>query len=175
MADEEHSEEASEDDYSRSGGLVPLVLAVLVVLVVGFGVFMFLDSSRIDVASAETTVPGGQDTTAPDGGSGDPAEGGGDAADGGGDAAAGEAIYQGTCSACHAPDASGIDGLGPALASSEFVQSVSAEELVTFIAAGRDAGDPENTTGVGMPPRGGNPALSDEDLLDVVAWLHTLQ
>jgi disulfide bond formation protein DsbB len=168
VADEEHAEEANEDDYSRSGGLVPLVLAVLVVLVVGFGVFAFLDSSRVEIAAVETTVPGSQDTTAPDGGSGDPAEGGGDAA-------AGEATYQGTCSACHAPDAGGIDGLGPALANSEFVQSMSSEELVAFIAVGRDAGDPENKTGVGMPPRGGNPTLTDEDLLDVVAWLHTLQ
>lgn len=166
MTDEEHAE-TNEDDYSRSGGLAPLVLAVLVVLVVGFGVFAFLDSSRVEVASAETTVPASQDTAAPDGGGSDDA--------GGGDAAAGEAIYQGTCSACHAPDASGIDGLGPALANSEFVQSMSTEELVAFIEIGRDAGDPENVTGVAMPPRGGNPALTDEDLLDVVAWLYTLQ
>lgn len=167
MADEEHTDETTEDGSSRSGGFAPLVLAVLVVLVAGFGVFAFLDSSRIEIASAETTVPAGQDTTAPDGA--------GDEVAGGGDAAAGEATYQSTCSACHAPDASGIDGLGPALANSEFVQSMSSDELVAFIAVGRDAGDPENVTGVAMPPRGGNPALTDEDLLDIVAWLQTLQ
>lgn len=168
MADEHQPDEANGEpgDGGRSLGLVPLVLAVVVVLVAGFGVFAFLDNSRIEIAAAGTTAGGGSsETTSP------PAGGAAD----GGDAAAGETTYQGTCSACHAPDAGGIDGLGPALAKSDFVQTRSDEELVVFIAVGRDAGDPENTTGVAMPPRGGNPTLSDEDILDVVAWLRTLQ
>lgn len=169
MADEHHPDEATSEtpEGGRSLGLVPLIFAVVVVVVVGFGVFAFLDNSRVEIAAADTTAAGGSsETTAP-------ADGGG--GDGGGDPAAGEAIYQATCSACHAPDAGGVDGLGPSLASSEFVQSMSDEELVAFITVGRDTGNPENTTGVAMPPRGGNPALSDEDLLDIVAWLRTLQ
>ena len=43
------------------------------------------------------------------------------------------------------------------------------------IQVGRPAGDPLNDTGVDMPPRGGNPSLSDEDLAHIVAYLRTLQ
>ena len=36
------------------------------------------------------------------------------------------------------------------------------------------ADDPENRSGLAMPAWGGNPALSEENLLDVVAFLRTL-
>ena len=69
----------------------------------------------------------------------------------------------------------GAAGLGLPLVSSEFVQSMADAQLFAFITAGRAAAHPDNTTGVAMPPRGGNPSLSDEDLADVVAFLRTLQ
>ena len=72
-------------------------------------------------------------------------------------------------------DGEGVAGLGLPLVSSEFVQSMTDAQLFAFISAGRDAAHPDNTTGVAMPPRGGNPSLSDEDLADVVAFLRTLQ
>jgi hypothetical protein len=40
--------------------------------------------------------------------------------------------------------------------------------------AGRSTTDPANTTGVDMPPKGGTPSLSDEDLTDI-NYLRTLQ
>jgi len=171
MTDEQQQtepSEASNSDYS--GGLTPLIIAAVIVVVTALGVFALLNIDDDDevtaAATTETTAADGTtDTTAA------PEDGGG----GGGDPVAGEATYQGTCSACHAPDATGITGLGLPLANSEFVQSMTNEELVLFIAVGRDAGDPDNTTGVGMPPKGGNPSLTDEDLLNVVAWLRTLQ
>lgn len=92
-----------------------------------------------------------------------------------GDAALGEALYSGTCSSCHAPDATGLPGLGKALAASDFIGSMSDADLVAFIAQGRPASDPANSTGVDMPPKGGNPSLDDDDLLDIVAFLRTLQ
>jgi hypothetical protein len=49
------------------------------------------------------------------------------------------------------------------------------EELVEFIKLGRQPDHPDNTTGVAMPPKGGNPAISDADLYDIVAWIRTLQ
>ena len=49
------------------------------------------------------------------------------------------------------------------------------DELVAFIKVGRDPSDPLNTTGVAMPPKAGNPALTDDDLYDVVAFVRTLQ
>jgi disulfide bond formation protein DsbB len=95
--------------------------------------------------------------------------------DGGGDAAAGEAGYQSTCAACHGADAEGIEGLGKDLHANAFVAENSDGEMVAFLKVGRPASDPANTTGVDMPPKGGNPSLSDEDLQNIVAYLRTLQ
>lgn len=90
---------------------------------------------------------------------------------GSGDPLAGAAVYQGTCSSCHGTDLKGIEGLGKQLAPSDFVAAKTEAELVAFIKVGRPAGDPENSTGVDMPPKGGNPALDDQDLADVAAYL----
>ncbi|MFV1969810.1 MAG: c-type cytochrome [Acidimicrobiia bacterium] len=106
--------------------------------------------------------------------------GGGDGGDGGtaappapgaGDPAAGVDVYKATCSACHGGDLAGVDGLGKPLAPSDFVASQSESDLAAFVTTGRSVDDPANTTGVAMPPRGGNPALSDQDLLNVAAYL----
>lgn len=86
----------------------------------------------------------------------------------------GEEIFQSLCAACHGADATGIQGLGKNLTTSEFAAGLSDEELVAFIIDGRPASDPDNTTGVDMPPRGGNPSLTDEDLADVVVYIRTL-
>lgn len=83
-------------------------------------------------------------------------------------------LYMGTCSACHAPDAKGIQGLGPDLTRNQFVKSLTDEELLEFIIKGRPANDPANKTGVEMPPRGGNPALTDDQIRDIIAYLRSL-
>ena len=79
-----------------------------------------------------------------------------------------------TCAACHGPAGEGIEGLGKDMTTSEFIAGNTDDELVAFIKVGRDPSDPLNTTGVGMPASGGNPALSDEDLFDIVAYIRTL-
>jgi len=96
-------------------------------------------------------------------------------ASGGGDASTGAGVYKGTCSSCHAPDARGLEGLGKPLAGSDFISGQSNDELVAFLKVGRGPSDVDNTSGIQMPPRGGNPALSDDDLLDVVAYLKGLR
>ncbi len=88
-----------------------------------------------------------------------------------GSAAAGADVFKGTCSVCHGRDLGGVDGLGVTLAPNEFVASRSEDELVAFILVGRPSSDPDNTTGVSMPARGGNPSLSDQDIHDVAAFL----
>ena len=92
-----------------------------------------------------------------------------------GDPAAGRAIFAGTCSACHGPNGEGVTGLGKDMTTSEFIAGKTDQELVEFIKVGRDPSDPLNTTGVAMPPKGGNPALSDEDLLNVASYVRSLQ
>lgn len=89
-------------------------------------------------------------------------------------AAKGQQLYSGLCIACHGANAEGVTGLGKSLKESDFFNSLSDAELVAFIAEGRPASDPANTTGVDMPARGGNPNLTDEDLAAVVAYLRTL-
>lgn len=91
-----------------------------------------------------------------------------------GDPTGGQALFTGTCSACHGPTGEGIQGLGKNLVTSEFVAGQTDDDLVGFIKVGRDPSDPLNTTGVSMPPKGGNPALKDEDLYNIVAYLRTI-
>jgi disulfide bond formation protein DsbB len=87
----------------------------------------------------------------------------------------GTKVFAGTCSACHGKDAKGLPGLGKDLVNSAFCKSLDDDGLLAFVKRGRDPGDPMNTTKVGMPPKGGNPALSDDDLLDVIAYVRSLQ
>ena len=93
----------------------------------------------------------------------------------GGDPAAGQEIFTSTCATCHGPAGEGVPGLGKDMTTSEFIAGKTDAELVEFIKVGRDPSDPLNTTGVAMPPKGGNPALSNEDLLDVAAYIRSLQ
>ncbi|HYE60750.1 MAG TPA: c-type cytochrome [Phycisphaerales bacterium] len=89
--------------------------------------------------------------------------------------ASGRTLYSGSCLACHGPGGSGIKGNGKALAKNSFIGGQDDDALLAFIKKGRDPSDPKNTTGVGMPAKGGNPALSDDDLLDIIAYLRSLQ
>ena len=88
--------------------------------------------------------------------------------------AAGEALFLRTCSMCHGADARGMPRLGKGLRDNGFVRQRSVPELVEFLKTGRPAWDKLNTTRVDMPPRGGNPALTDEDLARIARYVRTL-
>jgi disulfide bond formation protein DsbB len=92
-----------------------------------------------------------------------------------GDPVAGRQAFLATCVACHGQDAKGVTGLGKDLTTSEFLRTQTNEQMLAFLIAGRPASDPLNTTGVDMPPRGGNPVFTDADLQNIVAYLRTLQ
>lgn len=92
-----------------------------------------------------------------------------------GDPVAGEESFQTTCFACHGVDATGLPGQGKDLTTSEFTRGLSNREFVEFVKVGRKATDPLNTTGQDMPPYGGNPALSEQDLYDIVVYIRTLE
>ena len=92
-----------------------------------------------------------------------------------GDAETGKEQYDMICVACHGPGGEGIEGLGKPFTTSTFLREKSDEEMVEVIMVGRPAGDPLNTTGVDMPPKGGNPALTDEQIVDIIAYVRTLQ
>jgi disulfide bond formation protein DsbB len=92
-----------------------------------------------------------------------------------GDAAQGEEQFATYCAACHGPDGKGRPNLGKDLVASTFVKGQNDTQLIQFIKKGRDVSDPLNTTKVPMPPKGGNPAFSDAELNDVVAYIRKLQ
>ena len=114
-------------------------------------------------AAAKTSAPAASKTTA---GASVPSQG---------DPAKGQTVFAGTCAACHGPQAKGVTGLGKDLTTSAFAKGQTNPQLVSFIKQGRPSSDPANTTKVDMPPRGGNPSLSDGQLADVVAYIRTLQ
>jgi mono/diheme cytochrome c family protein len=91
-----------------------------------------------------------------------------------GDVAAGQTLFDGTCVSCHGPGGTGLPGLGKDLTTSEFIADQTDAQLVEFLKVGRPASDPANTTGVDMPPKGGNPALDDQDIVDIVAYLRSI-
>lgn len=87
----------------------------------------------------------------------------------------GKQKFEAVCASCHGVDGKGLPGLGKDLTTSQFVKSQTDEQLVEFIKKGRDASDPANTTGVAMPPKGGDPSLTDDQLRAIVAYIRTLQ
>jgi disulfide bond formation protein DsbB len=91
-----------------------------------------------------------------------------------GDPVAGETAFQSTCAACHGQDGKGLPNLGKNMTTSEFIAGSTDAELLAFVKVGRPIGDPANTTGVDMPPKGGNPALTDEDILNIISYIRTL-
>lgn len=84
-----------------------------------------------------------------------------------GDATAGAAIFAKNCASCHGAQAEGGDG--PALRNNQFIKTAGDAAVYATIANGRP--------GTAMPAwskaKGGS--LSDTDIYNVIAFLHTLQ
>lgn len=90
-------------------------------------------------------------------------------------AANGQQLFATTCGGCHGLQGQGVPHLGKDLQDSQFVAGLDDAKLAVFITEGRSATDPLNTTHVAMPPKGGNPALSAENIADLVAYIRQLQ
>ena len=84
-----------------------------------------------------------------------------------GDPDAGKAIFDQTCVACHGENGQGaIPGI-PNLARKPSPLQQSDELLLQRIRDGYSSGK----SPIAMPPMGGNPDLSDSDLLDVLSYM----
>ncbi len=92
-----------------------------------------------------------------------------------GDVSVGRGLWQATCRSCHGVGGEGVEGQGKDLRSSEFLRDLDDPALLAFIRAGRPVADPLNTTGKPMPPKGGNPLLKGPQLMDVIAYIRTIQ
>ena len=89
------------------------------------------------------------------------------------DALDGGALYVASCAGCHGANLTGVEGLGNSLAASAVVKTYDDEALLALIRSGRTADDPGHGSGVPMPPNGGNPDLSDAELLAIVRYIRT--
>lgn len=126
------------------------LISVLALILVACGGDNGASSDSAPAAPAETAVPAG-------------------------DAIVGKELFDKTCLACHGEGGVGIAGLGKDMTTSEFIKGLSDAELLAFIKVGRSTSDPANTTGVDMAPRGGNPSLNDGNLIDIIAYIRTLE
>ena len=88
-----------------------------------------------------------------------------------GDPIEGRSAYQAACAPCHGAKLEGVGGLGGPLTPAQHIADMPVEELVALVIEGVTADDPTNTTGVAMPPRGGNPSLTDQNVADIVAFI----
>lgn len=140
----------------RAGVLGPLIAAVALVAVLAvvtvWGAFAGAGASRYGAAAP--AIPAGLDAAA---------------------VTRGKAAYMTTCIACHGEHGEAKPGLGKDLGHSEFFNGLTDDEAVKFLMVGRGPSDPLNSTGVQMPPKGGNPALSNDDLADIVAFVRSLK
>lgn len=81
----------------------------------------------------------------------------------------GEAVYQGTCIACHGADGEGTLPGVPDLTDPNGALRKSDAELMNNITNGfRSPGSP-----LTMPPKGGDPTLRREDIKAVIRYLRT--
>jgi len=147
-----------------------LLAALLVAAGLGVGVAACAQPSQPNDAAAPVGQAPGAGQAGDEVG-GDEEEGGDEAK---GDAENGQKQFT-TCAGCHGPDANGLPNLGKDLHNNAFLTAMTDDQAVAFLKVGRPADDPLNTTGVAMPPKGGNPAFSDDDLRDIVAYLRTLK
>tara|TARA_R110000737_G_scaffold2923_8_gene8866 strand:+ start:137716 stop:138570 length:855 start_codon:yes stop_codon:yes gene_type:complete len=86
----------------------------------------------------------------------------------------GREIFVASCSACHGANGEGIEGLGKSFVTSEFIALSSDKELMTMIKMGRPIWDPANTTGIDMPSKGGNPAITDDQLNEIISYIRSV-
>jgi cytochrome c5 len=84
----------------------------------------------------------------------------------------GKRVYQGTCIACHGDDGRGALPGVPDLTRMEGFESTSHSDFALFkhvehVEDGvKKPGDP-----MAMPPKGGNPALTEEDIRDALIYM----
>jgi disulfide bond formation protein DsbB len=88
--------------------------------------------------------------------------------------AEGKKLFGQSCAACHGPEGKGLPNLGKDMTTSTFIKGLNDDELLAFIKKGRPSFDPANTTKVDMPPKGGNTALTDDQLKNIIAYIRSL-
>lgn len=87
----------------------------------------------------------------------------------------GQVLFNISCAGCHGLQGEGIEGIAVTLAESEFVDAHTDFELLEFVREGRPATHPDSLIGRPMPPSGGNPTLTDSQILAIIQYVRTLE
>ena len=87
----------------------------------------------------------------------------------------GAAHYSQACASCHGDNGVGVEGLGTALTNSPQVSGLTESEMFAIIRDGRAADAPSNRTGIAMPPSGGETGLTDEQIVDIILYIQSIQ
>ncbi len=87
----------------------------------------------------------------------------------------GATLYTQACASCHGEHGVGAEGLGTALANSPQVSGLTESEMFALIRDGRAADALDNRTGIAMPPSGGQPNLTDEQIVEIILYINSLQ
>ncbi len=88
---------------------------------------------------------------------------------------AGETLYNLSCAGCHGLQGEGLEGIAVPLANSDFVDSLNDTDLLVFIRMGRTATHPDSKIGRPMPASGGNPTLTDAEILAIISHIRGLE
>lgn len=83
-------------------------------------------------------------------------------------------LFARSCAGCHGAQGEGVPGLTEPLRGSERLRALSDEQLIILIKDGIAADDPANSSGLAMPPYGGNRSLSDGQLQMIVDHMRRL-
>ncbi len=84
----------------------------------------------------------------------------------------GEVAYNRACAGCHGLDGQGVEFTGPALADSTLLAGHEGIGLLEFLTLEQPPLNPEES--YPHPYRGGYPPLTDEQILNIIAYLYTL-
>jgi disulfide bond formation protein DsbB len=87
----------------------------------------------------------------------------------------GRSSYLQSCAACHGALGQGMPHQGPDLRRSRFVAERDDAQLATFVRGGRMPNDRYSIMQMFMPPSGGNPALKESDVRDIISHIRQLQ
>lgn len=93
----------------------------------------------------------------------------------------GKALFAENCAKCHGFQGEGlskefpIKNVGPDLQKDKFLTRRTDAQLVAFIERGRVSDNSKDKRKIAMPLNGGNPALTDQDIRDIVAYLRQVQ
>ncbi len=86
----------------------------------------------------------------------------------------GQVLYVQACAACHGQKLEGVPGLGTALVGSTLLRDQNDAQVLQFIRIGRARNDPSNASELVMPPSGGHPELTDEQMAAIIRYIRKL-